>query len=66
MKKIKKCTICGKQFGLYDKYADLCFEKKIGYGSVHDGKTLQINLCCECFDKLADFLTTFSKGKLFK
>ena len=66
MKKLKRCTVCGKRFMLHDKYANLCFEKKIGYGSVHDGETFRINLCCDCFDALGDALNVICREKVFK
>ena len=66
MKKAKRCTMCGKRFALHDKFADLCFEKQIGYGSVYDSERLQLNLCCECFDRLADILNFICKENIFQ
>lgn len=65
MKK-QSCTMCGRQFQLNDKYADLHFEKQIGYGSIHDGETFKIYLCCECFDKFADILNLICKKNIFQ
>ena len=65
MKKRKRCTMCGKRFESHDKFADLCFEKQIGYGSIHDGKRLKLNLCCKCFDRLADILNLICKDNIF-
>ena len=65
MKK-QRCTMCGKKFELYDEYADLCFEKQIGYGSVHDGESYKINFCCSCFDRLAEVLDSVCKENIFK
>lgn len=64
--KRKRCTMCDRRFQLYDKYANLHFEKIIGYGSVHDGETFKINLCCECFDKFADILNLICKKNIFQ
>lgn len=58
--------MCGRQFQLNDKYADLHFEKQIGYGSIHDGETFKIYLCCECFDKFADILNLICKKNIFQ
>ena len=58
--------MCGKKFKLHDKFADLHFEKQIGYGSVHDGENLDLYLCCECFDRLADVLNLICKENIFK
>ena len=65
MKKRKRCAMCGRKFELHDKFANFNFEKQIGYGSVHDGKTLKINLCCECFDRLAEILNLICKENIF-
>ena len=65
MKKKQKCTMCGKKFELHDICADLHFEKQIGYGSIHDGETLKLNLCCECFDRLAEILNLICKENIF-
>ncbi|MBQ1186613.1 MAG: hypothetical protein IIX54_02870 [Clostridia bacterium] len=64
--KRKRCTICGKKFELHDMFAALCFEKQIGYGSVHDGETFNLNLCCDCFDKFADILNLICKKNIFE
>lgn len=56
MKRKQKCTMCGKKFEIHDEYANLYFEKQIGYGSIHDGETLELNLYCGCFDRLIDVL----------
>ena len=66
MKRKQKCTVCGKKFELHDMFAALCFEKQIGYGSVHDGETFNLNLCCECFDKFADILNLICKKNIFQ
>lgn len=61
MKKKQKCTMCGKSFDIHDTYADLHFQKQIGYGSIHDGETLKLNLCCKCFVRLVDLLVLICK-----
>lgn len=61
MEKRKRCTMCGKKFELHDEFANLCFEKQIGYGSVHDGEILKLNLCCECFGYLTDVFNRICK-----
>lgn len=50
----KKCNMCGKEFDCWDEQENFCFEHKIGYGSIHDGEQIIINLCCDCFDKVID------------
>lgn len=51
---IRTCNICGKPFNEYDEEQDFSIVKRIGYGSVHDGKTLELDICCECMDKLIE------------
>lgn len=51
----KICSMCGKMFDLWDEQEDFCFVRHIGYGSKYDMKGLYLNLCCDCFDKIADW-----------
>lgn len=44
------CNRCGKKFDEWDKMFDFKVHRLIGYGSVHDGDMLYINLCPDCFD----------------
>ena len=52
----KVCNMCGKIFDLWDHQEDFCFDHYIGYGSVHDFEHMQLNLCCQCFDKVIDWI----------
>ena len=51
----KRCSMCGKMFDLWDDQEDFCFVRHIGYGFKYDTKGLYLNLCCGCFDKIADW-----------
>ncbi len=51
----KQCSMCGKQFDDLDEQEDFCFVRHIGYGSKYDMHGLYLNLCCQCFDKIADW-----------
>ncbi len=51
---IRTCNICGEPFNEFDEEQDFSIVKEIGYGSVHDGKTLELDICCKCMDKLID------------
>lgn len=53
---MKQCSMCGKEFDIFDKQLGFTFDKYIGYGSIHDMDRVKLNLCCECFDKLIDIL----------
>ena len=52
----KKCNMCGKEFDFWDEQENFCFEHKVGYGSIHDGEQVSLNLCCDCFDKVIDIV----------
>lgn len=52
----KCCSVCGKTFDFWDNQEDFCFERYIGYGSKYDMEHIQLNLCCDCFDKVLDWL----------
>ena len=52
----KICHMCGKTFDLWDHQEDFCFDHHIGYGSAHDFERIQLNLCCQCFDKVIDWI----------
>lgn len=51
----KRCSMCGKTFDMWDEQDDFCFVRHIGYGSKYDMMGLYLNLCCDCFDKIADW-----------
>lgn len=51
---MKKCTMCGNDFDMWDEQESFCFDHIVGYGSAHDGEKIHINLCCDCFDKILD------------
>lgn len=46
------CNICNKEFELYDIQNGLNITKYLGYGSVHDGCRLNLNICCDCLDNI--------------
>lgn len=51
------CNVCGKEFDLYDRQEDLGIHTgTIGYGSKYDGDTINLDMCCDCFDKLMEEL----------
>lgn len=52
----KVCNMCGKTFDLWDHQGSFCCDQQIGYGSIHDFEHIQLNLCCQCFDKVLDWL----------
>ncbi len=52
----KQCTMCGKYFDLWDEQESFCLNRRIGYGSSHDGCQVKLQLCCGCFDRVLDMI----------
>lgn len=46
------CNMCGKDFDMWDTQENFGFHHHVGYGSEFDGEVINLDLCCECFDKL--------------
>jgi len=42
--------MCGKDFDIWDNQEDFALYRNVGYGS--DGCKIELDLCCNCFDKL--------------
>lgn len=55
-KEIKRCTMCNKIFDEWDLQEDFSWRKWIGYGSKYDLNKLDLDLCCDCFDKVLAFI----------
>lgn len=50
----KVCSRCGGELDFYDLQQDFSIHKKIGYGSIYDGCSVDLQLCCECFDRMVE------------
>lgn len=48
----KICNKCGIVLDRWDLENDFTIHKKIGYGSMHDGETVELHLCSWCMDNL--------------
>jgi len=48
----KVCNCCGRELDFLDEQQEFSIHKRVGYGSVYDGLTVNLRFCCECFDKL--------------
>lgn len=46
------CNICGKDFDLFDEQENFSIHRSVGYGSEFDGSNIDLDMCCDCFDKL--------------
>lgn len=51
------CNVCGKEFDVFDKQENFNIHTgEIGYGSRYDGDSINLDMCCDCFDKLMEDL----------
>lgn len=48
------CNRCGKKFDFWDTQEDFSIERNLGYGTKYDGSILELDLCCECMEKLIE------------
>lgn len=50
---IHRCDFCGKQFTVFDEQENFGLHySNVGYGSHYDGCDINVDLCCDCFDKM--------------
>ena len=60
--KIHKCDLCGKFFNAFDEQEHFGLHyHNVGYGSKYDGYHIDIDMCCDCFDKT---MTEYIEPKL--
>lgn len=50
----KYCNFCGKPLDEWDLQEDFSIHTIVGYGSKYDLTEVHLQLCCKCFDKIAD------------
>ena len=49
------CNMCGREFNLFDEQERFGIHSPyIGYGSKYDECSLELDLCCDCMDKIID------------
>ncbi len=53
-KTITYCNYCGKEFDKADMTGGMRIGHLLGYGSIHDGNYLTLDLCSDCLDNLID------------
>ena len=53
-KTITYCNYCGKEFDKADMTGGIRIAHFLGYGSIHDGNHLTLDLCSDCLDNLID------------
>lgn len=59
-----KCTMCGKEFDIFDEQQGIEMDHWCGYGSHHDMSHIQFRLCNECFDKVMDKIIPLCKNQV--
>lgn len=52
MAKETVCNKCGKKFDIWDTQENFSIYTRLGYGTKYDGDNLELDLCCECMEKL--------------
>lgn len=60
-----KCTMCGKQFSIFDVQDGWLFDDHRGYGSKYDEIHIKFNLCADCLDKIIDYVRENSINPVF-
>ena len=54
--------MCEKDFDEWDTQEGFGLHYHVGYGSEFDGHTINLDLCCDCFDKMMnDYIVPKSK-----
>lgn len=48
------CNMCGKELDLWDKQEEFSIYRMCGYGTKFDGDSIELDLCCDCMEKLVD------------
>jgi len=51
------CNMCGKEFNSFDRQESFGIHTEtIGYGSKYDGDSINLDMCCDCFDRIIEDL----------
>lgn len=54
MSRTAVCNRCGKVMNRFDLQQEFYYHRELGYGSEHDGDMIELDLCCECIDRIVD------------
>lgn len=63
---MKRCSMCDKEFDIYDEQLSFEYIRRITYGSKHDEEDCRLQLCCDCFDKVIDLISPMCKHSILK
>ena len=55
------CNVCGKELEMHDRVQNFGMHERFGYGSKFDGDSIDLDICCDCFEKLMDKLIPICK-----
>lgn len=50
----RHCNMCGRELDIWDEQEGFSIHKKLGYGTKYDGEILELNLCCECMNRIIE------------
>lgn len=48
------CNLCGKEMDRWDRQEGFSIHRRCGYGTKYDGETLELDICCDCMERLID------------
>lgn len=48
------CNMCGKEFDRWDEDENFSFHSMIGHGSKYGMFEFDLDLCCNCMDRMLD------------
>lgn len=48
------CNLCGKEMDIWDKKEEFSIHRRCGYGTKYDGETIELDICCDCMERLID------------
>lgn len=48
------CNKCGREMDIFDTTLRFGLYKRLGYGSIHDGDYIELDICCDCLDAIID------------
>lgn len=48
-----RCNGCGRELDFWDLQQNFTIHKRVEYGSIYDESVVDLRLCCDCFDILA-------------
>lgn len=50
------CNMCGRDFNVLDEENAFHIRQEAGYPSKYDGCSINLDLCCDCFDSLIEYI----------